>query len=82
VAGLCCLCLIRYQSAHSEDAIRHYEEAVRIRPDYAEVYYNLGIVLENAGRVQEAIRHFEQALRINPGAIEARNKLARLRAVQ
>jgi protein O-mannosyl-transferase len=55
---------------------------VRIRPDYAEVYYNLGIVLENAGRVQEAIRHFEQALRINPGAIEARNKLARLRAVQ
>jgi hypothetical protein len=30
--------------------------------------------------VQEAIGHYEQALRINPGAVEAQNKLARLRA--
>jgi protein O-mannosyl-transferase len=63
-----------------EDAIRHWKQAVQIKPDYADAHYNLGVALEQVGRVQEAIGHYEQALRINPGAVEAQNKLARLRA--
>ena len=65
-----------------QEAIGHYEQALRIKPDYAEAHYNLGVALEQAGRVQEAIGHYEQALRIKPDFAEAQNKLARLRAAQ
>jgi tetratricopeptide (TPR) repeat protein len=34
------------------------------------------------GRIEAAIGHYEQALRIKPDYAEARNGLARLRAVQ
>ena len=56
--------------ARSQEAIGHYEQALRIKPDYAEAHYNLGIALEQAGRVQEAIGHYEQALRIKPDFAE------------
>jgi protein O-GlcNAc transferase len=52
------------------------------KPDLAEAHYNLGIVLEQAGRLQDAVEHYEQALRINPKMIEAQNGLARLRAAR
>ena len=35
----------------------HYEQALRIKPDYAEAHYNLGMALAQVGRVQEAIGH-------------------------
>jgi tetratricopeptide (TPR) repeat protein len=62
-----------------QEAIGHFEEAVRIAPEYDEAHYNLGVALEQAGRTQEAIGHYEQVLRITPGFTEARDALARLR---
>jgi len=53
------------------EAIQHLNEAVRIKPDYAEAQYNLGVVLMEEGRLQEAIGRFEQALRINPSYAKA-----------
>ena len=64
------------------EAIEHYEQALRIRPDFAEAHYNLGVALERVGRPQEAIGHYEQALRIKPDYAEARNSLAQLRAAR
>jgi tetratricopeptide (TPR) repeat protein len=64
------------------EAIEHYGQAVRIKPDYAAAHYNLGVALEQAGRVQEAIEHYEQALRIKPDFTRAQNALARLQAGQ
>jgi Flp pilus assembly protein TadD len=54
-----------------EDAIWHYSEAVRIKPDYIEALNNLGISLRMAGRVDEAIRYYKKALEINPRHIGA-----------
>ena len=51
------------QAGRVQEAIGHYEQALRIKPDYAEAHYNLGIALVQAGRLQEAIGHYEQALR-------------------
>ena len=64
------------------EAMEHWEQALRINPDYASAHYNLGIALEQAGRVSEAIGHYEQALQINPNMAEVKNRLARLRSVQ
>ena len=33
------------------EAIGHYEQALRIKPDYAEAHDNLAIALEQVGRV-------------------------------
>ena len=50
----------------TDEAIYHYKEAIRIKPDYAEAYSNLGVDLMNQGNTQEAIRRYRQALRFKP----------------
>jgi tetratricopeptide (TPR) repeat protein len=40
---------------------------LRVKPDYAEVHYTLGIALGQVGRFAEAIGHFERVLQIQPG---------------
>jgi protein O-mannosyl-transferase len=58
------------------EAITEYETALRIKPDYEEAHYNLGIALAKIpGRLPDAISHFESALRIKPNDAEAHNNL-------
>ena len=66
------------QGGRIQEAIGHFEGALRIAPEYDEAHYNLGVALEQAGRNQEAIKQYEQVLRITPGFTEARDALARL----
>jgi tetratricopeptide (TPR) repeat protein len=58
------------------EAINEYEAALRIKPDYEEAHYNLGIELAKIpGRLPDAIAHFEAALRLKPNHAEAHNNL-------
>jgi Flp pilus assembly protein TadD len=50
----------------SEEAMRHYYEALRINPKNAKAHNNLGVSLKREGRLEEAIKHFSEALRIKP----------------
>ena len=59
----------------SEDAIAHFEQALRIKPDFADAQNRLGTVLAQAGKFQEAITHFQQALRLNPDYAEVHANL-------
>ncbi|MGO9245406.1 MAG: tetratricopeptide repeat protein, partial [Verrucomicrobiia bacterium] len=63
-------------------AIAHFEQALRIQPDFAEAQYNLGLALEELGRTAEAIEHYQQALKLRPDFNPARNALAQLQARQ
>ncbi len=63
------------QAGNIQEAIGHYQEALRIRPDYPEAHNNLGNALLQAGNVQEAIGHYQEALRIRPDDAGAHNDL-------
>ena len=49
-----------------EDAISAFDEALSIKPDYAEAWANKGISFKRLGRYQDAINAFDRALDINP----------------
>ena len=68
--------------ARPQEAIGHFEQALRIKPDLAEAHYNLAVALEQTGKIEDAIRHYEQVLRLKPDFSEAQKSLARLRAAQ
>jgi len=53
------------------DALIHFEEALRLRPQYPEAQTNVGEALLSAGRLDEAIPHIEEALRLDPRLPEA-----------
>ncbi|MGD0016050.1 MAG: tetratricopeptide repeat protein [Verrucomicrobiia bacterium] len=63
------------RSGKVTEAMQHYEQALRLNPDYPEAHYNLGFALAQAGKVQEAIEHYEQALRIKPDYADVHNSL-------
>jgi tetratricopeptide (TPR) repeat protein len=64
------------------NAISHLEEAVRVKPDSAEAHGNLGVALELSGNVPQAMEQYKHALRIDPNLAVARDRLARLQALQ
>ncbi|ELS04052.1 tetratricopeptide repeat protein, partial [Xenococcus sp. PCC 7305] len=49
-----------------EEAIASYDEALEIKPDKYEAWYNRGNALDDLGRLEEAIASYEQALEIKP----------------
>jgi len=49
-----------------DEALRHYREALRIRPGYAKAHNNLGSLLALRGRTKEAAGHFVQAIQSAP----------------
>ncbi len=57
-------------------AVDHLQEAVRLRPDYADAYFNLGSVLFQQGRIGEAIAQWQKALAIRPRDAEAHRNVA------
>jgi tetratricopeptide (TPR) repeat protein len=57
------------------EAIEHYQQALRIRPNYAEADNNLGLALMQLGRNAEAIGHFEHAVQVSPDFDEPYNNL-------
>lgn len=57
------------------EAVYHYSEAIRIRPDYHAALNGLGVALYKAGRVDEAIGYYKRALELNPNSAEANSNL-------
>jgi protein O-mannosyl-transferase len=57
------------------EAIEQYEQAFRIKPNYAEAHSNLGMALASQGKVSEAMAEYAEALRIDPNYAPAHNNL-------
>ena len=53
------------------EAISAYDMALRLKPDYAETYYNRGTAKTLIGEYETAIADFDEAIRLNPEFVEA-----------
>ena len=56
-------------------AIENYKQALKIKPDYVEAYYNMGVAQKDKGDLEAAIESYKQALKINPDYAEAYNNM-------
>lgn len=65
------LALMLTEANKGNEAVAHYEEALRIRPEYAEAHFNFAVLLARLGRSQDAMREYEAALKITPNYIGA-----------
>ncbi len=54
-----------------QEATKYFEQALRLKPEYAESHYNFGLALAGQGRLPEAIEQWKQAVQINPDYAEA-----------
>jgi tetratricopeptide (TPR) repeat protein len=54
-----------------DGAIPAFREAIRLRPDYAEAYCNLGIALDGQSKPAEAVIALREAIRLKPDYADA-----------
>jgi tetratricopeptide (TPR) repeat protein len=59
----------------TQAAIRHYSQALRIRPDFIQSHLNLGIMLRYQGKLDPSMEHFSRVLKLKPDCAEAHNEL-------
>ena len=67
-----------YMQERFEEAISHYENAVRLAKDKetkADAFYNLGNSYLNAGKLEEGINSYINTLKINPKDDDAKHNL-------
>jgi tetratricopeptide (TPR) repeat protein len=57
-------------------AIRNIDQALRLNPDLAEAYFELGLIALAEGRAKEGIGALEKALSLEPGLAAAHYRLA------
>jgi tetratricopeptide (TPR) repeat protein len=65
-----------------DQAVAHYAEALRLKPDYAGVHNDLGLALAAQGKLEQAMAHYAEALRLKPDYAEAHNNLGQALAAQ
>lgn len=63
------------RQGRTNEAIRHYTEALAIRLDFADAHNNLAPALRHRGRLEEASTHHHEALRLAPTAAEFHDNL-------
>lgn len=52
-------------------AIKEFEQARDLAPDWADVYYNLGLVQEKAGKYRDAVTSLRRYLQLDPNSPDA-----------
>ncbi|MGK7920759.1 MAG: tetratricopeptide repeat protein [Trichodesmium sp.] len=58
-----------------EEAIKVWQAAIKLKPDLAEAYCQIGIILRNQGYFSEAIQHLKKAIEIQPNYATAHQHL-------
>ena len=61
-----CIAFIYASHANYAAAAMNFREALRIAPDDAEMYFNLGYSCDKNGAIHEAIEAFQTAVKLNP----------------
>jgi hypothetical protein len=56
-----------------DEQLRFYNEAIRLKPDYASAFYNRGIARKAKGDLEGALQDFNEAIRLKPDSAEPFN---------
>ena len=59
-------------------AIECYKQALNIKSDYADAYYNMGNAQKDKGDLSEAIKSYKQAIKVKPQYAKAKSSLIKL----
>ena len=65
-----------FMQGNLAEAILCYQEALKLKPDYAEVYNNMGMAFKRQNQLEAAVKCYRDALKINPEYDVACNNLA------
>lgn len=63
------------QEGRTDEAVREYEEAIRLVPEHANAHSNLGLLLAGRGEHDKAIWHYRNAIHADPDLAEAHTNL-------
>jgi tetratricopeptide (TPR) repeat protein len=55
------------RKGNATDAVRDFQEFLRLEPDSAEGYFNLGLALQSAGQLNESLSALRKAASLQPG---------------
>ena len=69
------LAITSSQKGYIDEAIQHYQDALRFVPYESEIHKGIGLLLAAKGNIDEAISHFEKASQIDPHDTKAREFL-------
>jgi len=69
-----------YDTRQSDKAIAIFNQAIEIRPTYADAFYWLGKTYEQKADKPSAIQEYQRALVLDPSIKEAKEALQRLGA--
>src|SRR5580698_2386656 len=64
-----------YQQMQYDSAAYYFEQVAALKPQNAEVYYNLGNTYYRLNKIPQAVLNYERALRINPEHKDANENL-------
>jgi len=67
--------LALYKQGSFDEAIKHYEESIKINPNVAATYCNMGSAFYAQGKFDKAVVLFDKSLEINPKYFEAQLNL-------
>ncbi len=59
-----------------DEALPHFQEAIRLRPGYADAYLNIGVIQALRGNLDGASANFTRVLEIQPDHVEAQRNFA------
>src|SRR5438034_10051844 len=59
------------RKGQSDEAMVHYQQSIRLEPNYADAYYNRGNVLLAKGKIDDAIADWEKTLQLQPNDADA-----------
>jgi tetratricopeptide (TPR) repeat protein len=71
--------MLYLQDGRPAEAAAEWRESIRLNPDSAPAYYNLGLALSMQRQFDAAMRAFQEAIRIDPGHADALNNLGAMR---
>ncbi len=58
-----------------DEAIAHFQKALKIKPNFAEAHHNLGNAFMRRGQADAAITHYQKSLELWPGDAKSHNNL-------